>query len=155
MIQGYCISALGQNFFLRIFNRQNQLWCIGAYMYHDFSTHISRSSSSKKLSNNRIMNGQIHMYFHFFQGSFNNYVDKKRGEGVSRKTTLGHVTKVRYHVKCPLFSTRGERGSRLGKIWSTQLLNVPSHIFKPLEFDLRQSKDSRNFQFECWLAGRH
>ena len=39
-------------FFLRIFNRQNQLWCIGAYMYHDFSTHISRSSSSKKLSNN-------------------------------------------------------------------------------------------------------
>lgn len=97
MIQGYCISALGQNFFLRIFNRQNQLWCIGAYMYHDFSTHISRSSSSKKLSNNRIMNGQIHMYFHFFL----------------------------------------------------------THIFKPLEFDLRQSKDSRNFQFECWLAGRH
>ena len=27
------------------------------------------------------------------KGSFNNYVDKKRGEGVSKKSTLGHVTK--------------------------------------------------------------
>ena len=53
-------------FFLRIFNRQNQLWCIGAYMYHDFSTHISRSSSSKKLSNNRIMNGQICIFISFY-----------------------------------------------------------------------------------------
>ena len=34
-------------------------------MYHDFSTHISRSSSFKKLSNNRIMNGQMCTYFHF------------------------------------------------------------------------------------------
>ena len=28
-------------------------------------------------------------------GSFNNYVDKKRGLGVSGKSTLGHVTKGR------------------------------------------------------------
>ena len=25
----------------------------------------------------------------------------KRGEGVSRKSMIGHVTKGRYHVKCP------------------------------------------------------
>ena len=39
------------------------------------------------------------------KGSFNNYVDKKRGEGVGRKSELDHVTKGRYHVKfhnCPL-----------------------------------------------------
>ena len=29
------------------------------------------------------------------KGSFNNYVDKKRGLGVSGKSTLGHVTKGR------------------------------------------------------------
>ena len=28
-------------------------------------------------------------------GSFNNYVDRKRGEGVSRNSTLGPVTKVK------------------------------------------------------------
>ena len=27
------------------------------------------------------------------KGSFNNYVNKKRGEGVSKKFTLGHLTK--------------------------------------------------------------
>ena len=32
-------------------------------------------------------------------GSFNNYVDKKR-KGASRKSTLGHVTKIGYSVKC-------------------------------------------------------
>ena len=32
-------------------------------------------------------------------GSFNNNVDKKRGKGCSRRSTLGHVTKGRYHVK--------------------------------------------------------
>ena len=32
-------------------------------------------------------------------GSFNNYVDKKRGKGVSRKATIGYVTKGRYPVK--------------------------------------------------------
>ena len=29
--------------------------------------------------------------------SFNNYVDRKRG-GVSRKSTLDHVSKGRYHI---------------------------------------------------------
>jgi hypothetical protein len=48
------------------------------------------------------------------KGSFNNYVDKKRGEGVSRKSMLCHVTKGRYHVKCPQLSTRGERVSKFG-----------------------------------------
>ena len=39
-------------------------------------------------------------------GSLNNYVDKKRkGEGVSRKSTFGHVTKVRYNIKYPHLST--------------------------------------------------
>ena len=33
-------------------------------------------------------------------GPLNNYVDKNRGEGVSRKPTLSQVTKGRYHVKC-------------------------------------------------------
>ena len=45
-------------------------------------------------------------------GSFNNYVDKKRREGVIRKSTLGHVTKARYHVKCPQLSTRGGEGGQ-------------------------------------------
>ena len=31
-------------------------------------------------------------------------------------------SKVRYYVKCPL---EGGRGSKLGKIWSTLLLNNP------------------------------
>ena len=30
--------------------------------------------------------------------AFNNYVVKKRGEGVSRKSKLGHVTNGRYRV---------------------------------------------------------
>ena len=29
----------------------------------------------------------------YAKGSFNNYVDKKRGEGVSRKSKLGHLKK--------------------------------------------------------------
>ena len=33
-------------------------------------------------------------------GSFNNYVDKKRGEGVRTKFTLSHMTKGRYDIKC-------------------------------------------------------
>ena len=44
--------------------------------------------------------------------SFNNYVDKKRGEGVSRKCLLGHVTKGRYLVKCPQLSSRGGGGGQ-------------------------------------------
>ena len=46
-------------------------------------------------------------FFFFDKGSFNNYVDKNRGDGVSRKSTLGDVTKGRYHVKCSQLSTRG------------------------------------------------
>ena len=53
---------------------------------------------------------QIVVQWFLAKGSFNNYVDKKRGEGVSRKSTLGHVTKGRYHVNCPQLSTQGERG---------------------------------------------
>ena len=34
------------------------------------------------------------------------------GEGFSGKSTLGHVTKDRYHVKCPQLSTRGGVGGR-------------------------------------------
>ena len=47
----------------------------------------------------------VHLFFSSVKRSFNNYVDRKRGEGVSKKSTLGHVTKGRYHVKfnnCPL-----------------------------------------------------
>ena len=33
-------------------------------------------------------------------------------EGVCRKPTLGHVTKGRYHVKCPHLSTRGGEGGQ-------------------------------------------
>jgi hypothetical protein len=39
---------------------------------------------------------------------------KKKGEEVSRKSMLGHMTKVKHHVKCPQL-----RGSKFGKIWST------------------------------------
>ena len=47
-------------------------------------------------------------------------------EGVSRKSTIGHVTKVRYNVKCPQLSTRGGRGQNWVKFGShMQLLNVP------------------------------
>ena len=31
------------------------------------------------------------------------------GGGVSGKSTVGHVRKVRYYVKCPFLSTRGQR----------------------------------------------
>ena len=50
---------------------------------------------------------------------FNNYVVKKRGEGVSRKSTLGHVTNgsIRYHVNDQ--NVRGSGGSKLGKLSST------------------------------------
>ena len=46
------------------------------------------------------------------------------GEGVSRKSTLGHMTKGSYHEKCPLLSTGGgqnwiESRSKLDRIWST------------------------------------
>ena len=44
--------------------------------------------------------------------SFNNYVDKKRGVGVSGKSTVGHVTKDRKHVKCQFLSTQGGWGSQ-------------------------------------------
>ena len=33
------------------------------------------------------------------KGSFNNYVDNKKGEGVSRQSMLGHVKKCRNHLK--------------------------------------------------------
>ena len=36
---------------------------------------------------------------------------KKEGGGGSRKSRLGHMTKGKYHVKCPKLSTRGWRGS--------------------------------------------
>ena len=47
---------------------------------------------------------------------FNNYVDKKRGEGVSRKSTPDQVTEGRYHNNV---HSKGGKGSKLGKIWST------------------------------------
>ena len=40
-------------------------------------------------------------------------MDKKRGEGVSRKSMPGHVTKdidYRYYVKCPQLSLKGGGG---------------------------------------------
>ena len=50
------------------------------------------------------------------KGTFNyNYVNKKRGEGVSRKSKLGHVTKGIRHVEYQQLSTRGG----MGKSWST------------------------------------
>ena len=36
---------------------------------------------------------------------------------VSRKSTLGHVTKGRYHVKCPQLSTQGEGGGQIRVNW--------------------------------------
>ena len=37
---------------------------------------------------------------------------RREGEGVSRNSTLGHVTKGRCHVKCPQLSTRGGMRSK-------------------------------------------
>ena len=61
------------------------------------------------------------------KGSFNNYVDKKRGRGVSKKSTLVkkelfhrfclpfvHVDNKERYVKCPRLSTRGEWGVKIG-----------------------------------------
>ena len=39
---------------------------------------------------------------------------KREGEGVSRNSTLGHVTKGRCDVKCPQLSTRGGLGGEMG-----------------------------------------
>jgi hypothetical protein len=50
-------------------------------------------------------------------GSFNNYVDKKRGVGVNGNSTLGHMTMGRY--KMSIFVHFSGRGSKLCKIWST------------------------------------
>ena len=61
------------------------------------------------------------------KGSFNNYVDKKRREGVSKKSTLGHVTKARYHVKCPQLSTRGGGGRNWLKLCPRSCWNVPQY----------------------------
>ena len=44
--------------------------------------------------------------------SFNNYVDMKRGEGVSSKSTLGHVTKV-FCKMSTIVHSRGE-GVKIG-----------------------------------------
>ena len=57
-------------------------------------------------------------------GAFNNYVDKKRGKGVSRKSTSSR-DEEQIILKCPFLFTRGVRGPKLDKIWSTQLLNAP------------------------------
>ena len=48
------------------------------------------------------------------KGSFNNYVDKKRGD--SGKSTVGHVTKDTWYVKCPFLSTQAGWESNLGQI---------------------------------------
>ena len=48
----------------------------------------------------------------YVKGSFNNYVDKKRGEGVSRKSKLGHVTKGTRHVEYQLEGGRVNLGPR-------------------------------------------
>ena len=41
-------------------------------------------------------------------------MDKKKGEGVSRKSTLGHVIKARYHANRPKLSTIGGEGVKIG-----------------------------------------
>ena len=69
-------------------------------------------------------------YFSFFTNEVRGHSittwARKEGEWVSRKSTLGHVTKSRNHVNCrQLLYVRVEegRGSKLGRNWSTQLLN--------------------------------
>jgi hypothetical protein len=59
-----------------------------------------------------IEKGHLNGYGYSPSGSFNNYVDNKRGggDGVSKKSMLGHLTKGRYHVKYPQLSTRGGGG---------------------------------------------
>ena len=38
---------------------------------------------------------------------------RRGGKGVSRKSMLDHVTKGRYHIKCPQLSTRGGEGIKI------------------------------------------
>ena len=52
---------------------------------------------------------------------------KKRGwQVVNRNFTLGHINKEQTLFKMStIVHLRGSRGSKLGKTWSTQLLNAP------------------------------
>ena len=46
----------------------------------------------------------------FLKESFNNYMDKKRGERIFRKYMLCHQTKSGHHLKCPQLSIQGSGG---------------------------------------------
>ena len=46
---------------------------------------------------------------------------------------LDHATKGRHHVKCTQLSTQGGKGVKLGKIWSTYLLNDPLSSFRRID----------------------
>ena len=64
-------------------------------------------------------------------------MDKKRGKGVSRKSTLGHVTKDRYYVKCPQLSTRG--GAHCTEI--DFALSFGAVIVKMIDLSKTESRD--------------
>ena len=73
---------------------------------------------------------------HSYKGSFNNYVDKKRGEGVSRKFTLGHMTKGRYPVKCPQLSTHSRSKQRTDQrvlVLTLKFLALTKSGFSPIK----------------------
>ena len=57
------------------------------------------------------------------KGSFNNYVGKKMGEGVSRKSTLTwHRVGTKYHVRCLQLSTWSGEGVKIG--WNMVIVVV-------------------------------
>ena len=57
-------------------------------------------------------------------------MDKNRGHGVRRKSTLGHVTEGRHYVKRPQLSTReGEVGKNLVLVKALVVKNSALHDF--------------------------
>ena len=85
--------------------------------------HRRKSAKVSEISNtlafgNGVCNGVCNEDFHstewcfpsdYYKGTSNTYVDKKWGEGFSRKS-IGHVTKGMYYLKCPQMSIREGRG---------------------------------------------
>ena len=61
---------------------------------------------------------------------------EERREGVSRKSTLGHVTKGGLVCKTStIVHSRGGRGSKLGEIWSTSGVVKMPHDFFGVEME--------------------
>ena len=73
------------------------------------------------------------LFLRDIQGSFNNHVDKKRGEGSSQMSTLLNKS---YQVRLSMLV---ERGSKMIKILHTWLLNDPLGSHQNSKFNVESS----------------